>query len=36
LLKKNQIVTAIGRELLGFISAIAIETEKQHKLANAA
>ena len=29
---KNQIVTAIGRELLGFIWAIAVETEKQHKL----
>src|SRR5678815_2742695 len=33
---KNQIVTAIGRELLGFIWAIAIETEKQRKLAKAA
>ena len=34
---KNQIVTAIGRELLGFIWAIAIETEKQqHKLAKIA
>ena len=33
---KNQIVTAIGRELLGFIWAIAVETEKQHKLAKAA
>ena len=33
---KNQIVTALGRELLGFIWAIAIETEKQHKLAKAA
>jgi transposase len=33
---KNQIVTAIWRELLGFIWAIAIETEKQHKLAKAA
>jgi transposase len=33
---KNQIVTAIGRELLGFIWAIAIETEKQHKLAKTA
>jgi transposase len=30
---KNQIVTAIGRELLGFIWAIAVKTEKQHKLA---
>jgi hypothetical protein len=26
----------VGRELLGFIWAIAIETEKQHKLAKAA
>jgi transposase len=33
---KNQIVTAIGRERLGFIWAIAIETEKQHKLAKTA
>ena len=33
---KNQIVTAIGRELLGFIWAIAVETEKQHKLSKAA
>ena len=33
---KNQIVTALGRELLGFIWAIAVETEKQHKLAQAA
>ena len=33
---KNQIVTAIGRELLGFIWAIAIEAEKQQKLAAAA
>jgi transposase len=31
---KNQIVTAVGRELLGFIWAIAVETEK--KLAKAA
>ena len=30
---KNQIVTAVGRELLGFIWAIGVETEKQHKLA---
>jgi hypothetical protein len=29
---KNQIVTAIGREMLGFIWAIAVETEKQQKL----
>ncbi len=28
---KNQIVTAIGREWPGFIWAIAVETEKQHK-----
>jgi len=33
---KNQIVTALGRELLGFIWAIALEAEKQHKLAKAA
>ena len=33
---KNQIVTAIGRELLGFIWAIAVETEKQHRLAKTA
>jgi transposase len=33
---KNQIVTAIGRELLGFIWAIAVQTEQQHKLAQAA
>jgi hypothetical protein len=33
---KSQIITAIGRELLGFIWAIAMETEKQHKLATAA
>jgi transposase len=33
---KNQIVTAIGRELLGFVWAIGIETEKQQKLAKAA
>jgi transposase len=28
---KNQIVTAVGRELLGFIWAIAVEAERQHK-----
>jgi transposase len=28
---KNQIVTAVGRELLGFIWAIAVETEKKQK-----
>lgn len=33
---KNQIVTAVGRELLGFIWAIAVATEKQHKLGKAA
>jgi transposase len=33
---KNQIVTAIGRELLGFIWAIAVAAEKEHKLAKAA
>ena len=33
---KNQIVTAIGRELLGFIWAIGIETEKQLNLSKAA
>lgn len=33
---KNQIVTALGRELLGFIWAVAREAERQHKLAAAA
>jgi transposase len=33
---KNQIVTAIGRELLGFVWAIGIETEKQLNLSKAA
>ena len=33
---KNQIVTAIGRELLGFIWAIATATEKQFRAAQAA
>lgn len=33
---KNQIVTAIGHELLGFIWAIAVAAEKEHKLAKAA
>lgn len=33
---KNQIVTTVGRELLGFIWAIAMETEKQRKLVKAA
>jgi transposase len=33
---KNQIVVALGRELLGFIWAIGIRTEQQQKLAKAA
>ena len=33
---KNQMVTAPGREWLGFIWAIAIETEKQYQRAKAA
>lgn len=33
---KNQIVTALGRELLGFVWAIAVHTEAQMKLAQAA
>jgi transposase len=33
---KNQIVTALGRELLGFVWAIAREAERQQKLATAA
>jgi transposase len=33
---KNQIVTALGRELLGFVWAIAVHTEAQNKLAKAA
>ena len=33
---KNQIVTALGRELLGFVWAIALETENHQKLASAA
>jgi hypothetical protein len=33
---KNQIVTAIGREMLGFIWAIAVETAKQHQRPKAA
>jgi transposase len=33
---KNQIVTALGRELLGFIWAITMETEKQQKQVKAA
>jgi transposase len=33
---KNQIVTALGRELLGFVWAIAVHTEAQHRQAQAA
>jgi transposase len=33
---KNQIVAALGRELLGFIWAIAVAVEKQHTLTKAA
>jgi transposase len=33
---KNQIITAVGRELLGFVWAIGVATEKQQKLAKAA
>lgn len=33
---KNQIVTALGRELLGFIWAIAVNAESPHKLTQAA
>ena len=33
---KNQIITAVGRELLGYVWAIGIATEKQQKLAKAA
>jgi transposase len=33
---KNQTVTAVGREMLGFIWAIAREAERQHKLTTAA
>jgi len=33
---KNQIVVAIGRELVGFVWAIAVAAETQHKLAAAA
>ena len=33
---KNQIVTALGRELLGFVWAIAVHTEAQRKLTQAA
>lgn len=33
---KNQIVTALGRELLGFIWAIAVDAEQQHASAKAA
>ena len=34
--KKNRIVTALGRELLGFIWATAVHTEQQQKLIKAA
>jgi transposase len=33
---KNQIVTALGRELLGFVWAIALKAESEHKVAAAA
>lgn len=33
---KNQIVAALGREMLGFIWAIGVKTEQQQKLAGAA
>jgi transposase len=33
---KNQIVTPIGREMPGFIWAVPVQTEKQHKLAQVA
>jgi transposase len=33
---KNQIITAVGRELLGFVWAIAVHVETQQKLAKAA
>jgi hypothetical protein len=33
---KNQIVTALGRELLGFIRAIAVHAERQQELAGKA
>jgi transposase len=33
---KNQIVTALARELLGFLWAIAVHTEAQFKAAKAA
>ena len=33
---KNQIVAALGRELLGFIWAIAVAVEKQFPLTQAA
>ena len=33
---KSHVVTALGRELLGFIWAIALNTEQKHKLASAA
>jgi len=33
---KNQIVAALGRELLGFVWAIGVKTEQQQKLAKVA
>jgi transposase len=33
---KNQIITAVGRELLGFIWAIGVSVEKQHQVTAAA
>ncbi len=33
---KKQIVAALGRELIGFVWAIAVATEQQQKLATAA
>jgi transposase len=33
---KNQVMTALGRELLGFVHAIAVEAESQHRPAQAA
>ena len=34
--EKNQIITAVGRELLGFVWAIGVGVERQHKPASAA
>jgi len=33
---QNQIITAVGRELLGFIWAIGVSVEKQHQVTAAA